>query len=36
VRYTDSFLILADLCDIYRFIGVGSATAEQQPEGESL
>jgi len=36
VRYTDSFLILADLFDIYRFIGVGSATAEQQPKGESL
>jgi len=36
VRYTDSFLILAYLYDIYRFTGVGSATAEQQPEGESL
>jgi hypothetical protein len=36
MRHNDSFLISADLCDIYRFIGVGSATAEQQPEGESL
>jgi hypothetical protein len=36
VRYSYSFLILIDLCANYRFIGVGSATTEQQPEGESL